>query len=71
MGNKITRISNQYRAHGGIGYKPPVWWYAGTCPKVKGLGGLWGLETVAHMRINLRGFLCNLCIPNALNSSSG
>jgi len=39
---------NQYRAHGGIGYKPPVWWYTGTCPKVKGLGGLWGLETVAQ-----------------------
>jgi transposase InsO family protein len=39
---------NQYRAHGSIGYKPPVWRYTGTCPKVKGLGGLWGLETVAQ-----------------------
>jgi transposase InsO family protein len=39
---------NQYRAHGSLGYKPPVWWYAGICPKVKGLGGLWGLEKVAH-----------------------
>ena len=39
---------NQYRAHGSLGYKPPVWRYTGTCPKVKGLGGLWGLETVAR-----------------------
>jgi transposase InsO family protein len=39
---------NQYRAHGSLGYKPPVWRYTGTCPKVKGLGGLWGLETVAQ-----------------------
>jgi len=39
---------NQYRAHGGVGYKPPVWWYAGDSPKVKGLGKLWGLEAVAQ-----------------------
>ena len=39
---------NQYRAHGGVGYKPPVWWYAGDCPKVTGLSRLWGLEAVAH-----------------------
>jgi len=39
---------NQYRAHGGIGYKPPVWWYAGASPKVKGLSKLWGLEAVAQ-----------------------
>ena len=39
---------NQYRAHGSLGYKPPVWRYTGTCPKVKGFGGLWGLEAVAQ-----------------------
>jgi transposase InsO family protein len=39
---------NQYRGHGSLGYKPPVWWYAGTCPKVKGLARLWGLEALAH-----------------------
>lgn len=39
---------NQYRAHGSLDYKPPVWRYAGTCPKVLGLGGLWGLEAVAR-----------------------
>jgi signal transduction histidine kinase len=39
---------NQYRAHGGIGYKPPVWWYVGASPKVKGLSRLWGLEAVAQ-----------------------
>jgi len=35
-------------AHGRMGYKPPVWWYAGDSPKVKGLGRLWGLEAVAQ-----------------------
>lgn len=39
---------NQYRAHGSLGYKPPVWRYTGTCPKVKGLSRLWGLEAVAQ-----------------------
>ena len=39
---------NQYRAHGRIGYKPPVWWYTGASPKVKGLSRLWGLEAVAQ-----------------------
>ena len=38
---------NQYRGHGSLGYKPPVWRYTGTYPKVKGLGGLWGLEAIA------------------------
>jgi len=45
---KFVMYYNQYRAHGGVGYKPPVWWYAGTSPKVKGLGALWGLEAVAQ-----------------------
>lgn len=39
---------NQYRGHGSLGYKPPVWRYIGTCPKVKGLSRLWGLEAVAQ-----------------------
>jgi len=39
---------NQYRAHGGLDYRPPVHWYAGVCPKVRGLGGIIGLEAVAQ-----------------------
>jgi len=46
--SQFVTYYNQYRAHGSLGYKPPVGWYTGTCPKVFGLGGLWGLETVAR-----------------------
>lgn len=46
--NRFITYYNQYRAHGGVGYKPPVYWYAGICPQVKGLGGILGLEVVAQ-----------------------
>ena len=46
--NRFITYYNQYRAHGGLGYKPPVYWYVGICPKVKGLGGILGLEQVTQ-----------------------
>jgi transposase InsO family protein len=46
--NRFITYYNQYRAHGGLGYEPPIHWYLGTSPKVKGLGGIWGLERVAQ-----------------------
>jgi len=45
---RFVTYYNQYRAHGGLGYKPPVHWYVDTSPRVKGLGGIPGLERVAQ-----------------------